>query len=254
MKSFIAFSKKEIFECVRTGKFTILGLLFLIFGIMNPAIAKLTPWMLGVLSNSLAGKIVTEVTVNALTSWTQFFKNIPITLIVFVFIYSGLFTKEYESGTLILILTKGLSRYKVVLAKFFVMFTVWTIGYWSCFGITYGYNSYFWDNSIATGLIPATIYWWIFGMWVICLVVLFSVLSKSHIGVLLGTGCSVFGVYLISLFPKIWRYTPTVLMEGSSLLIGTKTVEDYGIALFITILVSIACMLVSITLMNKKQL
>ncbi|MFQ9452155.1 MAG: ABC transporter permease [[Ruminococcus] lactaris] len=117
----------------------------MIFGIMNPAIAKLTPWMLETLSDSLAeqGMMVTEVTVNALTSWTQFFKNIPIALIVFVFLYSGIFTKEYETNTLILILTKGLSRYKVVFAKFFVMFTMWTIGYLLCFAVTYGYNAFF---------------------------------------------------------------------------------------------------------------
>lgn len=81
MKSFIAFLKKEVFECIRSGELTFFCILFLIFGIMNPAIAKLTPWMLETLSDSLAeqGMMVTEVTVNALTSWTQFFKNIPIT-------------------------------------------------------------------------------------------------------------------------------------------------------------------------------
>ena len=154
MKSFIAFLKKEVFECIRSGELTFFCILFLIFGIMNPAIAKLTPWMLETLSDSLAeqGMMVTEVTVNALTSWTQFFKNIPIALIVFVFLYSGIFTKEYETNTLILILTKGLSRYKVVFAKFFVMFTMWTIGYLLCFAVTYGYNAFFWDNSIAVGL------------------------------------------------------------------------------------------------------
>ena len=84
MKSFIAFLKKEVFECIRSGELTFFCILFLIFGIMNPAIAKLTPWMLETLSDSLAeqGMMVTEVTVNALTSWTQFFKNIPISIVV----------------------------------------------------------------------------------------------------------------------------------------------------------------------------
>lgn len=50
MKSFIAFFKKEIFECIRSGELTFFCILFLIFGIMNPAIAKLTPWMLETLS------------------------------------------------------------------------------------------------------------------------------------------------------------------------------------------------------------
>ena len=100
MKSFIAFLKKEVFECIRSGELTFFCILFLIFGIMNPAIAKLTPWMLETLSDSLAeqGMMVTEVTVNALTSWTQFFKNIPIALIVFVFLYSGIFATVYKGN------------------------------------------------------------------------------------------------------------------------------------------------------------
>ena len=177
-----------------------------------------------------------------------------IALIVFVFLYSGIFTKEYETNTLILILTKGLSRYKVVFAKFFVMFTMWTIGYLLCFAVTYGYNAFFWDNSIAVGLLPAMVHWWLFGVWIIGLIVLFSVLVKSYTGVLLGTGGSVLGVYLISFFPKAWKYTPTTLMESASLLIGTKSIEDYGIAVLITILLVVICLIVSITVMNRKQL
>ena len=177
-----------------------------------------------------------------------------VALIVFVFLYSGIFTKEYETNTLILILTKGLSRYKVVFAKFFVMFTMWTIGYLLCFAVTYGYNAFFWDNSIAVGLLPAMVHWWLFGVWIIGLIVLFSVLVKSYTGVLLGTGGSVLGVYLISFFPKAWKYTPTTLMESASLLIGTKSIEDYGIAVLITILLVVICLIVSITVMNRKQL
>lgn len=91
-------------------------------------------------------------------------------------------------------------------------------------------------------------------IWIIGLIVLFSVLVKSYTGVLLGTGGSVLGVYLISFFPKAWKYTPTTLMESASLLIGTKSIEDYGIAVLITILLVVICLIVSITVMNRKQL
>ena len=79
MKQLIAFSKKECLEVWRTGKFLILLLVFVLFGIMNPAIAKLTPWMMEQFATSLeeSGLIVTEVTVTAMTSWTQFYKNVP---------------------------------------------------------------------------------------------------------------------------------------------------------------------------------
>ncbi len=256
MRSFIAFFKKEILESVRSGKIIILGIIFLIFGIMNPAIAKLTPWMFEILSDSLAesGMIVTDVTVNALTSWTQFFKNIPMALIAFVLLYSGIFTKEYESGTLVLVLTKGLARYKTVLSKSAVMLMLWTLGYWFCFAITYAYNAYFWDNSIAVGLMPATVNWWLFGLWVICLTVLFSTVFKGYSGVLLGTGVCVLLVYLLSLFPNVGDYTPTSLMNSAALLVGTEKEETYVKAIFTAVLTSILALASSIPIFNKKQL
>ena len=44
MNGFFAFLKKELFELSRSGKLIIFGFVFVLFGIMNPAIAKLTPW------------------------------------------------------------------------------------------------------------------------------------------------------------------------------------------------------------------
>ena len=50
----IAFWKKEWLEQLRSGKLIILGILFVLFGIMNPAVAKLTPWLLEAMADSLA--------------------------------------------------------------------------------------------------------------------------------------------------------------------------------------------------------
>ena len=256
MRSFFAFFKKELLESLRSGKLMILGILFFAFGVMNPAIAKLTPWLLDVLSESLAetGMTVTAVKVDALTSWTQFFKNIPMALIAFVLLYGGIFTKEYESGTLILVLTKGLARSKVVLAKALLLLSVWTGGYWLCFAVTYAYNAYFWDNGIAIGLLPAARHWWIFGSFTVCLCVLFSVLSRNSAGVLLGTGCTVLLSYALEFFPKLKRTVPTSLMQSASLMIGAQEARDYAGAVILTVALCVACLAVSIPIMNKKQL
>jgi len=79
MRTLFAFMKKEYLETARTGKLIILVLLFALFGVMNPAIAKLTPWMMEMFSDSLveSGLIVANVQVDAMTSWTQFFKATP---------------------------------------------------------------------------------------------------------------------------------------------------------------------------------
>ena len=49
-----AFLKKEWMEWSRTGRLLVLVLVFLVLGIMNPALAKLTPWMMEMLSESMA--------------------------------------------------------------------------------------------------------------------------------------------------------------------------------------------------------
>ena len=256
MKSFAAFFKKELLESLRSGKLMILAILFAVFGIMNPAIAKLTPWLLEVMAGELAesGMTVTSVTVDALTSWTQFFKNIPMALVVFACLYGGIFTKEYENETLILVLTKGLSRYKVVLSKTLLMLTLWTLGYWLCFAVTYAYNAYYWDNSIAQSLLSAILYWWLFGILVIALMVLFSVITKAYSGVLIGAGGCVLAMYLLELLPKLSDVMPTSLMQGMSILIGAKPAADFLPAVLIAAASSVLLVLASVLLFNKKEL
>ncbi|MBE6553223.1 MAG: ABC transporter permease [Ruminococcaceae bacterium] len=256
MRTYFAFLKKELLACARNGQLLLLSILFLALGIMNPAIAKLTPWLMETLSDSLAdmGMSIQNVRVDALTSWTQFFKNIPLGLIAYVLLRGGSFTGEYESGTLILLLTKGLPRRQVLLAKASVSLGLWTLGYWLCFAVTYLYNDFFWENAIAVGLMPAALLWWLFSIWVLCLQILFSTLSRQYAGVLLGTGTCVLAVYLIGLLPKAATWTPTVLMDSASLLIGVRTPRDLMAAILITVATALASLLLALPILNKKQL
>lgn len=256
MKSLLAFLKKEALEQLRSGRVWIIGLLFVLFGIMNPAIAKLTPWLLEMMSDSMAqsGMTVTGVTVTALDSWVQFYKNVPMGLIAFVLLESHLFTREYASGTLVLSLTKGLERFKVVLAKTAVLLVLWTAGYWLCFGITYAYNAYYWDNSAAQHLVFSAAGWWVFGVWVIGWMILFSTLASANSGVLVGTGGAVFVCCLVGLLPKVSKYLPTFLTDGNSLIYGKSTPGAYGWAMVTAAVMSLGCIIASIPILNKKHL
>lgn len=256
MKSFIAFLKKEGVHFVRSGHLWIFLGIFVLFGVMNPAIAKLTPWMMEMMAESLeeSGFAMTVIEVDALTSWAQFFKNIPMALIAFVVIQSNLFTKEYRSGTLILVLTKGLYRYKVVLAKFLRLFMVWTVGYWLCYGITYVGNTFFWDNGIAKALAFTAFNWWLFGVWTISLMILFSALVSSNIMVMLGTGGTILGIYLLGLLPWVKEYMPTTLMNSTKLLLGMEKTSEYSVTIIITLILSVAILAISIPIMNKRKI
>lgn len=251
-----AFLKKEWMEWSRTGRFLILLLVFGLFGIMNPAFAKLTPWILKALSESLSdtGLVVTEVHINAMTSWAQFYKNIPMGLIVFVLLCSGDFTAEYESGTLIPVITKGLSRQKILASKAVFLYGSWTVLYFLCFGITYAYNEYYWDNSIAGNVFFAAVCTWLFGVWVIAFFILFSVLAGSSSHVLLGTGGVAFGVYLLGMFRKPASFLPAKLMKGMELLQWTGSREDYYINMAAAGIMAVLCMALSVVCFNRKRL
>lgn len=256
MKTLTAFMKKEFLEHLRSGRLVILGLLFMLLGVMNPAVAKLTPWMFEVMADDLAqsGMVVTSVTVTAMDSWVQFFKNIPVGLIAFVLLESSIFTKEYQSGTLVLSLTKGLPRWQVVAAKSAMLLLLWTIGYWAVFGITYGYNAWYWDNAIALNLLFSAVCWWLFGLWVNALLTLFSAIARSNTVVLAGTGGAVLAACLLGMLPKMNAYSPTALTGGSTLISGAAEPAAFVTAIIVTALTGVLCLAAAIPLFNRKRL
>lgn len=255
MKSFIAFTRKEFLQLLRTGKLLILLVIFILFGIMNPAIAKMTPWMMKLFSESFtdAGMTIsmnTEIT--ALTSWAQFYKNIPLALIIFLLLSANIFTSEYQKGTLIPILTKGMPRFQVLLSKAFTLIAVWSAGYWLCYGITYGYNFYFWDNCVASHLFLAATCIYLVGIWTISLLLLASSLFSSTSGVLAVTGGIFVLCYFISFIPSLLRYLPVRLLSASALLTGAVSPPDYVSAIYVTVLLSLCQLLLAIFFFNKK--
>lgn len=256
MTQFIAFIKKEGLELVRTGKLWLILILFSLFGIMNPAIAKLTPWLMELMSEELAesGLIIHKIEVNAMTSWTQFFKNMPIALIVFLILFSGSITSEYQKNTLLPLVTKGLKRWKILLCKFTVIIGLWFFGCLICFGITYGYNAYFWDNSIIKNLYFSVFYFFLLGLWLISTFLPASALFYSSYMVILSAGGIFLTAYLLSLFPKLRFYSPSCLAESINLLTGNCNPKDYFPAVIITFVCIILNIFVSIGIFNKKTI
>lgn len=256
MKTGLAFLKKEWLYQLRSGKLFILAGVFLLFGIMNVAAAKLTPWLLDLLSESLeaSGMNIAISEVTALDSWAQFYKNIPMALITFVLIESNIFAKEVRTGTLILVLTKGLDRYKVAICKTLVLVVLWTVGYILCFLVTYFGNMIFWDNSVAHNLMFSAVCYWVYGLFICGLIVLTSAVFGGNILVLAVTGGVSFVFSLFTMLPKIRTYLPSMLEDGTSLVYGLAKVEDYIPALIITASLAAGCIIATIPIFNKKQL
>ena len=256
MRALTAFIQKEALEIIRSGKGLLLVLIFILFGIMNPAIAKLTPWMMETMADSLkdTGLAVKAVEVNAMTSWTQFYKNAPMAMIIFVLLFGGIFTREYQKNTLVIMVTKGLSRWKIVVSKMSVLIIMWTVCYWMMFGITYGYNLYFWDNNGVRHILFSAFCLYMTGIWLISLLILGSAFLNSGGAVLGIVGGGVFLCYLLSLLPDCSKYLPTYLLNSQILLTGSESCCEFLPAVVMIIILSICFTVVAVVTFNKKAL
>lgn len=264
MKPLTAFIKKEWMEMFRNGKLTILLILFILFGIMSPALAKLTPALYEMLAETMKeqGITISQMEVTALTSWMQYFKNAFMELIVLVCMFSGILTNEYQKGTLIPMYTRGLSRSNVLFAKFLTTVIVWTLCYYLCFGITYAYNAYFWDNSIVYNLSLSVFCLYLLGIWLITIIFAVSALLSSGAAVMLATGGIFAALYFMSLIPKISKYLPVRLLNAGELVTKTSsaatssvlTVDTCYPAIAVTLILCLFNYMIAYLFLRQKKL
>ena len=251
-----AFIKKEWMEMTRTGRLMILGIVFILFGIMNPAIAKLTPYIMDAYSDTLAesGFTIGEITVNAMSSWQQFYKNTPLILVIIILMCSGFLINEYNTGTLIQVVTKGLSRRKVLLAKMLVLYAEWTVLFGIYFGVTYAYTAYYWGEDEVKHLMFGVFMYWLLGMTALSLMVFFSTIAHNAGQVLLGTGGSFAVMLFLGYIPKLKKILPIRLMDGLEVITGTARTGDYSGAIITAAVIVAAATVMSMTVFDRRQL
>lgn len=256
MRQWKAFVKKESMELFRSGRFVLLLLLFVLFGVMNPAIAKLTPWLMELLSDQLAesGMSVGAVEVDAMTSWMQFYKNMPMMLVVMVVMFGGIVIGELQKGTLIPMVAKGMKRRTFLGAKAFIIAVVWTGGYLLSYAVTYAYNAYFWDNAAATNPAFAAFAFWLFGLWILSVILPASVCTRSAAAVILTAGIGFVISYILTAIPAMKPYSPMYLLESMPLLTGETAAGDYAAALCVTAGLVLLDLIAAVWFFDKKQL
>ena len=255
LSDFFTFTGKEFMELRRNGRLLIFLIVFVVLGVMNPATAKLTPWLLKTMADSLeaTGITVTEYTVTAMDSWVQFFKNMPMAMLVTLVMFGGIFTSEYSRGTLVPLLAKGLGRNAVAAAKTFTVLLVWSAGYWLSYGVTCFYSGYYWDNSAVRNYAFAAFGLWLFGVMLLCCVTFFSSFAGSAAQVLLGVGGVCLLLTLLGMVGTVRDYLPSHLTQSGELLTGQAQPSDYSAAVCVTALSSIVLLIASVPVTSKRR-
>jgi len=254
MTGYLAFLKKEVIEYIRTYKLFIMLIVFAVFGITNPLMAKLIPEILESLATD--GVIITFPEPTAYDAWTQFFKNATqIGLVVIVILFSGILSSELSKGTLINLLTKGLSRTAVILSKFTCMVMAWTVSIALCFGLTYGYTMYLFPEDQTSNLLFSVLCLWLFGLFLLAALLFSASLTKSNYGCLLITGVVVLVCMLMNIIPALHKYNPISLStDNIGLIVNSIDVTSLYSVILISCLLSLIFVSLSVLIFRKKQL
>jgi ABC-2 type transport system permease protein len=254
MRAFNAFCKKEWMELARTYKLAIMLAVFLIFGIMSPMMALLLPDILN--GSDLGGGIILQLPEPAaIDSYLQFFGNIgQMGMIVLVIVFAGIMANEFSKDTLINVLTKGMPRRTILLAKFMVSTVTWTISYLLALGVTFLYTEFFWSNHSLPHAFWAFAGPWVYGIFLIALMILSGVLFKTFTGSLMVTGAVAIVLSLLNISPAMQKFNPISLADrGVNLLNGSMVPADLLPAFYISGALILVTLSAAVILFDRKQ-
>ena len=254
MKHCIVFLKKEMLEYQRTYKLLVMLLVFLILGIMNPLTAKLTPDLLAKFMPE--GVSITLPKPSSLDSWAQFYKNTTqMGLIVTVLVVSGVVSSELSRGTLIILLTKGLPRKAVIAAKYASMLALWSASLLLSFLVTWAYTVYIFPDDRSGNLLFSGFGLWLFGAFLLAVLLFAAVLVKNAYGSLLITGAVVVILAILNIAPAIQKYNPLSLAARNMELV-MRNIQPASLwpAVIVTVVAAAALLGASVMMFQKKQL
>lgn len=252
MRCYIAFVKKEFVENIKNYRFFIMFAVFLIFGVSSAFLAKFMPEIL----SALAADMEMNSEPVALDAWKQFYKNISgVGFSTFIILYGSCLSSEYSKGTLILMVTKGLPRKAVILAKYTVAAALMTISYWIGYVATYGYTALLWNDNNLSNVALAAGSLWIVGFLYLSILMIGCVIFKQTFTSILFTGGIVAIISLLGMIEPIAKFNPFILTSKNVDLISGEVIPaEFVIPTCISIILSIFGLMIAVRLFNKKPL
>jgi ABC-2 type transport system permease protein len=114
---------------------------------------------------------------------------------------------------------------------------------------------YLFDTSDISNLIFSILCLWLFGVYLLSLIILSSVLAVGSFGGLILTVVVLGGLLLLDLFPKLEKVNPIYLSSRNmDFITGVLTPSDALLPVLITVILILANISASIVLFNRKRL
>lgn len=226
MRGYAVLLQKEITEQWRTGRLPVVAVIFLLFGLGSPVLAKYTPDIVKLAASSIDIHVPTP-TINDAVA--QLIKNLSqVGVLTAILIAMGSVAGEKEAGTAAFVLVKPVSRAAFLGAKFTGLVVTMAVAVLLC-----GLAAYLYTDLLFAPL-P------VFGFGAACLVILLGLLEIAAVtflgSTLVRSSIPAAGIGLVALvvagivssLPNVGRFTPFGLNELASNLALQRTATGWA--------------------------
>lgn len=254
MMQLFVFLHKEIIGGLRSKKTLIIAITFSLIGILSPFLAKIMPDIFQHMTNESIH--VTIETPTSLDAWLQFYNNIgTMGLLVFILLFADTLSGEIVQGTLIQLVTKGLSKHTVLFAKTIYLILLWTL----CFSLSAALSQiytlvYFKDDLVAQ--VPYALFsYWLYGILAIAWMIFGSSLAKSVYQTLLIVAAGYFCGMILNTLDILSTFNPYRLSSQFPHFVTNQiTPADTTLQIFTAILLILIALSLANLFLKKRPL
>ena len=192
----------------------------------------------------------------ALDAWEQFYKNISgVGFSACIILFGSCMSGEYSKGTLVLLVTKGLARPAVILAKYTAAAILMTVCYWSGFLAACRGTAYLWPGTRLSNVFTAAFYLWLIGFLYLSILLLGCVMFRQTFTSILFTGGIVAVISLLGTAPPLAECNPFLLSSKNvDLISGAASVSELFVPATISVVITVVGLWFAILLFDRKQL
>jgi len=245
--------KKEIYEYIKTPKLLILGAAFIFFAMSSPLLAK---YMNEILASVASDLDITFPDPTLNDAWVQFFKNMhTIAMIIFLIVMTGTVAHEKSKGSIALVLSKNVSRFEFLSAKFVSGALVMTVLTFISILLGAFYTNRLFGAYTYDGFISSMILFWLMGLFYTSLGLLMSIISKTP------TSAALFGflafavLQILNVSSDLAPFNPAGSTTiANEILANTYDLTSIWIPMLITGLSTLILFLLSYVIFKRQEI
>ncbi|MEP6843089.1 MAG: ABC transporter permease subunit [Pseudolysinimonas sp.] len=254
MRGFRVFATKEVHEIFRTWRIWVLPGILLLFAVSAPFLARYTPELV----TALAGSQLDGIHLPAptyLDAYAQWIKNLTqITLFALIIIEGGIVSSEVAAGTVILVLTKPLSRSAFVVAKAFVQSVFLAVLLALATLVNWGLTAAVFGTAPPGPVWAGAFVWLVLGVFYVATMTLLSAAIPSPAGAA-GAGIAVFiGLSVAGLWKPLYDYSPAGLSARATTLAADVSTTSPFWPVIVSLAASMVLVALATAVFRRKEL